>query len=233
MPYLKIRFADETDPINSAKRKKELLRYISKSEEPADINDLIESARLDRGHGELTREDYQEILESAFVKRDELLSRMSSGIIKKAKELAAFLRNEYGGEAIAEKPNKGYGQVYAYVPGTLEREEFEAVLAPWCESHDCEYVLMNQTPQAPSPQIFSKGTKLMYPKADNYEALTNPKRAGDLKIAKALWQKHYNTEFDPNNPDDKKVIVTLFNEYMDELSKWKPVLIRIKQKEEQ
>ena len=147
-----------------------------------------------------------------------------------AREFADFLRYIYGDEAYIEWEKPGEAQIFVNVPGSMKRAEFDSDVQEWCEEHGCSYKLIDQAPEAPSRQYFSENTKLMYPKAKDYEALKKtPKR---LQTAKNLWKKNWNTEFDENQEEDREDIVILYNMYMEELAEWKPVVLQLSWNEE-
>ena len=143
-----------------------------------------------------------------------------------AREFADFLRYIYGDQAYVESEGPGEAQIFVNVPGSLKRSEFEADASEWCDEHGCTYELVNQAPEAPSPQFFSENMKLMYPRAKDYEALKKTPRR--LAIAKRLWEKNWGTEFDEESEDDREDIVILFNMLMEEQSEWKPVVLKLK-----
>ena len=67
----------------------------------------------------------------------------------------------------------------------------------------------------------------MYPRIKSWEALVENKRK--LEVAKRLWKENWkDVEFDETNPDDQEDMVLLYNEYMEELSEWKPVELKLK-----
>ena len=150
--------------------------------------------------------------------------------IKDAKSLPEELREFaewiYGADCFIESKGENSAQLQLNVPGDLSQEDFESDMKEWCDEHDCVWKLIDQTPEAPSRQYFAKNTKLMYPRAKDYEALN--KTPNRMKIALRLWKENWGEGFDPENPDDREDIVALFNEYMDELGEWKPVIVEIK-----
>lgn len=116
-------------------------------------------------------------------------------------------------------------QYHMYVPGDLNRADFEEAVQEFCDRENCSYSLINQAPEAPSPQFYSENMKLMYPTVKDYEALKkNPKK---LDIAKHLFEKQWNQKFDENNQDDIDDLVLLYNEYVEELREWKPVEVKL------
>lgn len=144
-------------------------------------------------------------------------------------EFAEYIKYIYGDTCDIDSENENEAQFTMNVPGDLKREEFESDVQEWCDEHNCSFELINQTPEAPSPQFFSENMKLMYPRMKSYEKLAADERKFD--VAKRLFKKSWNQEFDPENEDDREDIVLLYNEYMDELSEWKPIQLKLKFKE--
>ena len=145
-----------------------------------------------------------------------------------AREFKEFAEYVYGGGAFVESESPNEAQIQINVPGDMAQAEFESDMAEWCEEHGCSYELVNQTPEAPSPQFFSKNMKLMYPRMKDYERLaSDPKK---LETAKKLFRKSWGAEFNPEDPDDREDIVILYNMYMDDLSEWKPVVLKLRLK---
>lgn len=141
-------------------------------------------------------------------------------------EFREFAEYVYGGGAYVESDSPREGQVQLNVPGDMPQAEFESDMEEWCGEHGCSYELVNQTPEAPSPQFFSKNTKLMYPRAKSYEKLeADPKK---METAKRLFKKSWGADFNPEDPDDREDIVILYNMYMDDLGEWKPVVVKLR-----
>lgn len=143
-----------------------------------------------------------------------------------ASDFADFMAYIYGGNGVVESQSDKDATVYVDVPGDMRQETFESDAKEWCDEHGCSYELVNQAPQAPSPQFFMKNTKLLYPRKKDYEALAKDPRT--LETAKRLWKKNWSMPFDETDPDDQEDIVLLYNSYMDELSEWKPVIVKLK-----
>lgn len=158
-----------------------------------------------------------------FTIRDRLHSALAKG-------LRDFLKYIYGGNSVIESYDGEEAIIYVDVPGEMEEEEFRSDVKEWCDEHGCDFDLVDQAPQAPSRQYFSKNMKLMYPRVKSFEKLAEDPRK--LAIAKALWKKNWPMPFDETNEDDREDIVLLYNEYMEELSKWKPVIVKLTHKEE-
>lgn len=137
-----------------------------------------------------------------------------------------FIQYIYGGKCLIEGQDGSEAQIYLDVPGEMKREEFDGDVQEWCDEHGCSYELINQAPEAPSPQFFSENMKLMYPRMKSYERLAADPRK--LETAKRLWKKSWPMPFDEKSEDDREDITLLYNQYMDELSEWKPVMLKLK-----
>ena len=150
-----------------------------------------------------------------------------------AKQLKRFLEHIYDVQALSISP-EDENEIFIdmYVPGRLKRAEFEEDMNEFCNQHNCSFELVNQAPEAPSPQYFSENMRLMYPRVKKYEDFAkNPKK---LEIAKRLWKENWgNVPFDETSLDDQEDMVLLYNMYMDEMSEWKPVWIKLKFKPEE
>ena len=141
-------------------------------------------------------------------------------------EFRDFIQYIYGGKCLIESDDGAEAQIYMDVPGKMKRAEFDADVGEWCQEHGCSYDLIDQAPEAPSRQYFSENVKLMYPRAKDYETLKkNPNR---FNIAKRLWKESWPMEFDESLEEDREDILALYNEYMEELSEWKPVMLKLK-----
>ena len=137
-----------------------------------------------------------------------------------------YIEYIYDGNCMIESADENEAYFSMNVPGELKREDFENDVQDFCEEHNCSFELINQTPEAPSPQFFSENLKLMYPKVKNFEALKKQDRK--FQIAKELWKRNWgNVEFNEEDPDDQEDIVLLYNEYMEDLSEWKPVELKL------
>lgn len=148
-------------------------------------------------------------------------------IVKAFKEFIEYI---YGGNCAIDSRDEKSADFSMNVPGDLKRAEFEEDIREWCDEHNCDFELIDQAPEAPSRQYFSENLKLMYPRVKNYEVLAKQPRK--LEVAKSLFKKSWGQDFNEEDPDDQEDIVILYNEYMDELSEWKPVELRLKFKEE-
>lgn len=143
-----------------------------------------------------------------------------------AQQFKEYIKYIYDGNCNVESESENEARLSMNVPGDLKREDFESDVQEWCDEHNCSYELINQAPEAPSPQFFSENMKLMYPRIKTWEKLKSDERK--LNIAKTLWKKNWvNVPFDENNPDDQEDMVLLYNEYMEELSEWKPVELKL------
>ena len=142
-----------------------------------------------------------------------------------AKAFVDYIEYIYGGNCMIDDQDEEGAHFSMNVPGSLKREDFENDVQDFCEEHNCSFELVNQTPEAPSPQFFSENMKLMYPRAKNYEALAkNPQK---LEKAKILFKQSWDQDFNEEDEDDKEDLVLLWNEYMEELSEWKPVEVKL------
>lgn len=142
-----------------------------------------------------------------------------------AKAFIDYIEYIYGGNCMIDDQDEEGVHFSMNVPGDLKREDFENDVQDFCEEHNCTFELVNQAPNAPSPQFFSENMKLMYPRVKNYEALAKDPRK--LEKAKVLFKQSWNQEFNEEDEDDKEDIVLLWNEYMEELSEWKPVEVKL------
>lgn len=142
-----------------------------------------------------------------------------------AKAFIDYIEYIYGGNCMIDDQDEEGVHLSMNVPGDLKREDFENDVQDFCEEHNCSFELVNQAPNAPSPQFFSENMKLMYPRVKNYEALAKDPRK--LEKAKVLFKQSWNQEFNEEDEDDKEDIVLLWNEYMEELSEWKPVEVKL------
>lgn len=142
-----------------------------------------------------------------------------------AKAFIDYIEYIYGGNCMIDDQDEEGVHLSMNVPGDLKREDFENDVQDFCEEHNCTFELVNQAPNAPSPQYFSENMKLMYPRVKNYEALAKDPRK--LEKAKVLFKQSWNQEFNEEDEDDKEDIVLLWNEYMEELSEWKPVEVKL------
>lgn len=137
-----------------------------------------------------------------------------------------YIEYIYDGNCMIDSIDENEAYFSMNVPGELRREDFENDVQDFCEEHNCSFELINQTPEAPSPQYFSENLKLMYPRVKNFEALKKQDRK--FQVAKELWKKNWGTvEFNEEDPDDQEDIVLLYNEYMEELAEWKPVELKL------
>ncbi len=148
-----------------------------------------------------------------------------------AKEFSEFIKYIYGDTCDIDYQSENEAKFTMNVPGQLKKEEFESDVQEWCDEHNCTFELINQAPEAPSPQYFSENMKLMYPRVKDFETLAkNPRK---LEAAKRIFKEQWNAEFDPESEDDRDDIVLLWNEYMEELSEWKPVELKLHYQENQ
>lgn len=153
--------------------------------------------------------------------------RDSNSVVKEFKDYIEYI---YGGNCAIDSQDDEEAHFSMNVPGDLKRDDFESDVKDFCDEHNCTFELINQTPEAPSPQFFSENLRLMYPRVKNYEALVKQDRK--FERAKELFKKSWGADFDPESEDDRDDLVLLWNMYMDELSEWKPVEVKLHFKEE-
>ena len=145
--------------------------------------------------------------------------KVSNGeIIRKFKEYIQYI---YDGQIALDDRDESSAHFSMHVPGELQREDFENDVQDFCEEYGCTFELVNQAPNAPSPQFFPSNLKLMYPKIKSYEKLKEDPRK--YAAALDLWKKNWTMDFNEEDPDDQEDLVLLYNEYIDELTEWKPV----------
>lgn len=146
-------------------------------------------------------------------------------ITKIVKAFKNYMNWIYSAEIQLDDRDENSAHFSMHVPSELTREEFEEDVQEFCDDHNCTFELINQTPNAPSPQFFPMNTKLMYPKIKNYEKLKEDPRK--YEAALSFWKKNWDMPFNEEDPDDQEDLVLLYNEYVENLTKWKPVELKL------
>ena len=146
-------------------------------------------------------------------------------ISKAIKEFKTYINWIYNAQIALDDRNENSAHFSMHVPSELTREEFEEDVQEFCDEHNCTFELINQAPNAPSPQFFPMNTKLMYPTIKNYDKLKSDERL--FEAALDFWKKNWDMPFNEEDPDDQEELVNLYNEYVEGLREWKPVELRL------